>query len=175
MQATQRQPLQIMPAVYQLLFWRWCKLNEVCDIIPNIAANAGNDFRPSPDELVRLFAAMVRPNRLPKEDVNAPRKKIFRYSRDGQGFGGTEVPINFGFREMATFHLDVERPYPTGLFVPVGWVHDVVNAVALGAMGAIYAIGHVHAYGASGHPVRLVHIEGADGPILVSTPTRTIE
>lgn len=166
-----RQPLKVMPPVYQLFFWNWCRLNEVCDIVPDLAATAGNEFRPGPDDLVRRFAALVRLNRLPEDAAkNAPRKKIFRYSVDGSSFAGTEVLSDLGLREKNVFRLDIASPYPPGLFVPVGWVQDTLSAIRLGSVQAVQAGSHIIGFGPSGRGERLIHLVGPEGMFLIRNP-----
>ena len=60
-------PLIIKPPVYELTlnFWNWCKLTEICALVPGLARVAEVDFNPTPEELVSRFVALVRPNRIP--------------------------------------------------------------------------------------------------------------
>ena len=136
-----KRPLVVMPPVYKLSvgFWRWCKLKEVCVIVPALAHCAGNDFEPTPEGLINRFAALVRPNRIP--DGVTPRtdwvrKKIFRYSPDGKAFWGTGVGISHTVPPHTPFSLGIGTPYPEGLFVPEGWVIDTLRAIRLGAVAA---------------------------------------
>lgn len=137
----------VMPPVYELElgFWRWCKLKEICAIIPDIARIAEIDFAPTPEELVSRFAALVRFNRGPnfslfenisQEERIKMKKKIFRYSKDGTNLWGTEVPITQPQPPYVPFQLDIETPYPKELFVPEGWVIDTLKAIRLGAVAA---------------------------------------
>jgi hypothetical protein len=126
----------VMPPVYEIKigWWRWCKLQEVCAVVPNLALLAGVVFAPTPEELVSLFSGLVRPNRLPKEDTR--KVKVFRYSRDGEGFWGTEVPKRQTRKASTPFSLEIEKPYPIGLFVPEGWVIDTLKAIRIGIVEA---------------------------------------
>jgi len=73
-------PIVIMPRVYELplSMWRWCKLVEVCSVVPGVALLAGNQFTLTPEDLVRNFAGLARPNRPPSKE------KKFRYSVGGK-------------------------------------------------------------------------------------------
>jgi hypothetical protein len=143
------EPVAVTPPVYEIPInmWRWCKLEEVCAIVPGVAKLGENDFAPSPEELVSKFAALIRLNRLPdhmtSEAKERLKKKIFRYATpDGKGLGGTEVPLIADGRDpnlappYAKFELDIGVPYPTGLFVPEGWVLDTLKLIR---RGAVYA------------------------------------
>ena len=133
----------IRPRVYelQICFWNWCKLSEVCELVPSIAARAGVEYSPSPEELVWHFAALVKPNRVPfrlDPKTQQPKKaKIFRYSVTGAELRGTEVPTENPRPPYSEFVLDIGTPHPSDIFVPEGWVIDVMKAVRLGAIAAI--------------------------------------
>jgi len=135
------EPIVVVPAVYLLPvvgFWRWCKLGEICDLVPNVAMVAGNTYVPSLEELVRHFAALVRHNVLPKGNSNEkpPGKKMFRYSF-GTDLRATEVP-NHGRTSTdppyAPFKLD--DPLSREVFVPEGWARDTLRAIHAGAVAA---------------------------------------
>ncbi len=134
--------IAVLPPVYELQFgfWRWCKLKEVCAIIPNLARITETDFSATPEELVSRFAALVRPNRIPEhvpqEKRETMQKKIFRYSEDGSSFWGTEVPIGHPAPPYVLFQLKIGTPYPEELFVPEVWAIDVLKAVRRGAVAA---------------------------------------
>ncbi|HUC31515.1 MAG TPA: hypothetical protein VMR99_02385 [Candidatus Paceibacterota bacterium] len=134
-----------MPPVYELMlgFWRWCKLSEICAVVPGVARIAGNDFAPSPEVLVQRFAALVRPNIIPPHIEGAGKeskaKKIFRYSLTGGELYGPEVPLSEHGQSLPPyrpFALGVGTPYPNGLFVPEGWAIDTLKAIRLGAIAA---------------------------------------
>lgn len=129
--------VRVMPPVYEIEFgqWRWCKLGEVCEVVWALREVTELNFTPTATELVSRFAALVRPNRLPK-DVDGEKKKIFRYSRDGISFWGTEVPQTHPAPPYIPFKLDIEAPYPPDLFVPEGWAIDTLNAVRRGCVAA---------------------------------------
>ena len=140
-----RVPLVIKPPVYELSinFWNWCKLTEVCALVPELARVAEIDFNPTPEELVSRFAALVRPNRIPdhisEEAKERRKKKIFRYSEAGNGFSGTEVPMSGpDAPPYVPFQLSIETPYPETLFVPEGWAIDVLYAIRRGAVCAAW-------------------------------------
>ena len=136
-------PTVIMPPVYELSLgvWRWCKLREVCDVVPDVAELARIYFRPTQEELVSQFAALVRPNRLPWpagfESVAVLQKKLFRYSLCGNGVASREVPTQEGKSPpYVPFNLELGTPYPEEMFVPEGWVIDTLKAVRRGAAAA---------------------------------------
>lgn len=145
MEYIHQSPLCVMPPVYMLpgLGWRWCKLSDACDIANRLAPHTECGFHGTPEELVRAFAALVRLNRGPAgpdgiQHAAEPRKKMFRYSKDGIGFWGTEVPIGMGedCPPKSDFRL-IPSPYPPDLFVPEGWVIDVLREVSQGAHAAV--------------------------------------
>ncbi len=141
-----RTPVIVMAQVYELrsgLRWRWCRLRDVVDVVPGVARIVGVDYHPSPEELVHDFAALVRPNR-PPEGVAADtfRKKIFRFSADGEGLQGTEVPVGYEGPPYKPFALSIEAPYPESLFVVEGWVIDTLKAIRRGAVHAASFVSH---------------------------------
>jgi len=128
-------PIVIMPRVYELplSMWRWCKLVEVCSVVPGVALLAGNQFTLTPEDLVRNFAGLARPNRPPSKE------KKFRYSVGGKSIMVTDVPTKQtdpGFPPHNPFTLGIGAPYPRELFVPEGWVIDVLKAIRKGAKAA---------------------------------------
>lgn len=135
------EPVQVMPPVYEipLNMWRWCKLGEVCKLVPKIAWMAGNEFQPTCEELVWRFAPLVRPVRAVGREF--PRRRLFRYSLDGKDLRATPVLVE-GDDEHLTccpspeFVLDIGTPYPKDLFVPEGWVIDTLKAIRSGAESA---------------------------------------
>jgi hypothetical protein len=138
-QHIEQKPLIIKPPVYVLpgLDWNWCLLSELCMTIQGIARASQFEFSPTPEQLVSRFAALVRPNRNPWRESDEMRKesfvKIFRFSIDGQGFQGTDVPAEIRTNEKMNldmlFKLHIDAPYPPGLFVPEGWAIDVLKTV----------------------------------------------
>lgn len=134
----------IMPPVYELSLgvWRWCKLREVLDVVPGVASLARIDFKPLTMEiLVSRFVALVRPNRLPwpagAETSDVLKKKLFRYSLCGNGISSREVPTADGKAPpYVPFDLRLGTPYPDGMFVPEGWVIDILKAIRRGAIAA---------------------------------------
>jgi len=140
---TRKTPVVIMPPVYELSLgiWRWCRLREICDAVPDIASLARIDFRPTREELVSRFAALVRPNRLPwpaaVETAEVLKKKLFRYSLCGSGISAREVPTRDGCAPpYVPFSLELGTPYPDEMFVPEGWAIDTLKAVRRGAVAA---------------------------------------
>lgn len=144
--------IRVMPPVYEVAigFWRWCKLDEVCELVPYIARLGKSEYSPTPEKLVRDFAGVVRLNRIPEnitpEAREKRKKKIFRYVLPGgTNLGGTEVPLcerGHNWRAAppySDFKLDLSIPYPKGLFVPEGWVLDTMSIIR---RGAVYAIDH---------------------------------
>ncbi len=140
-----RAPLVILPPVYELpsgFFRRWCKLTEVCMVAHQLATATGTGFMPTPAELVSRFAALVRPNRLPKgvpeeKREGMERKKIFRFSQDGTTFSGTEVPTTHPEQPPYThFALTIDVPYPATLFVTERWADETLSAIRSGAVAA---------------------------------------
>lgn len=115
-----RSPVVVMPAVHELrlgLRWRWCRLTDVVDVVPGVARIVGVDYRPSPAELVHDFAALVRPNRPPGGvTTDTLRKKIFRFSADGEGLMGTEVLVGYEGPPYKPFTLSTAVPYPECVF-----------------------------------------------------------
>ncbi len=151
-------PLMISPPSYELMFGfmaniqRWCKLSDVCDLVPELTRIAETDFKPTPEDLVSRFASLMRNNKIPgglrkielenqhqTERADRPRSKtkIFRYSLDGTGFSGTTIPTE-GFQAppYAPFFLPIETPYPKTLFVPEEWAVDTLYAIRRGAVAA---------------------------------------
>jgi hypothetical protein len=128
-------PVVIMPPVYELPIgiWRWCKMNEVCEVVHGVARLGGNDFTLTSEELVRNFAALAK-------TINAsPEKKFFRYSVDGKSLRATEIPMDQhhpAFPPYRPFVLDIGFPYPEEMFVPEGWVLDTFKAIRRGAKAA---------------------------------------
>ncbi|MCX6703070.1 MAG: hypothetical protein NTV02_00030 [Candidatus Zambryskibacteria bacterium] len=134
-------PVVVMPLSYELPlgFWKWCKISEVCAIVPNLAklAQMRFEFNPTPEELISNFAALVRPNRLPyPAGVMNARKKIFRYSLSGNGFSGTEVPTGEDAPPNKKFEIFPSHCFPQDVFVPEGWVIDTLKAIRRGAISA---------------------------------------
>ena len=167
----------MQPPVYELPihFWRWCKLNEICAIIPDLARLNGIEFAPTPEDLVSRFAGLVRLNRIPDhipvEKKEEFKKKIFRYSRDGNGFWGTEVPItNRKAPPYIDFRLDIEIPYPKELFVPEGWVIDTLKAIRLGAIAAVDFDGTKIGFPPANSDRELIHLEGKRMLALIRVP-----
>lgn len=130
--------IRVMPPVYEieLGMWRWCKLDEVCEVVRGLREVTDTDFKPTPEDLVSRFASLVRPNRLPEGSKETEKKKIFRYSKDGVRFWGTEVSTAHPAPPYVPFQLDIGTPYPSGLFVPEGWALDTLKAVRQGAVAA---------------------------------------
>jgi len=135
-------PLKVLPPVYRASFgmWRWCKLTEICAVIPGLVKVAEIRYNPTPEELVFHFAALTRLTRLPehlvKEEADKRKKKIFRYSKDGMSLWGTEVPMASPMPPYEPFELQIGVPYPPGLLVPEGWAIDTLNAILQGAVAA---------------------------------------
>ena len=130
-----RKPLLVRPQVYALMtgVFLWCKLSDVCKIVPVLAAAHGHLFTPSPEELVNLFAQATRPNH---SSGGGKRLKLFRYVRSSRrGFEMTEVPPNHV--AQVPFHLDCGVPYSNRIFVTAGWAFDTLEAVGGGATYAI--------------------------------------
>ena len=139
-------PVAVVPPVYELPVnhWRWCNLKELCAVVPGVAALAGLEFSPSPESLVRRFAGLTRPNKEPDTgsafQPQAEKKVIFRFSRDGLGFSGTEVPLVGEANGLdlvppfAPFILDVGMPYAETLFVREDWATDTLAAIRKGVV-----------------------------------------
>jgi len=133
--------LVIMPQVYELhigLPWRWCKLREICEIVPTLARVNGINFAPTPEDLVSRFAALAHTNK-PVEGVSlqGKRKKIFRYSF-GKSFSGKEVPTDGpSLPPYAPFNLDIKTPYPKNLFVQENWAFNTLKAIRRGIIAAV--------------------------------------
>ncbi len=169
-------PVIVQPPVYELPinFWRWCKLNEVCAIIPDLARLNEIEFAPTPEDLVSRFASLVRFNRIPDhipvEKKEEFKKKMFRYSQDGNSFWGTEVPISGPMPPYVDFRLGIEYPYPKELFVPEGWVIDTLKAIRMGAVAAVDFDGIKIGFPPANSDRELVYLEGERGPALVRLP-----
>ena len=146
---TSRKPFVGMPATYELDGHRqWCRMKDVCVVARRFASIHRVDFKITPEELICRFAALIRPNKplvfaVDSKDPNhALRpvcpKKIFRYSKTGKGFWGTEVPMREqGGSWDSTFKLDIDTPYPKTLFVTAEWASDVFDAIRRGAGSAV--------------------------------------
>jgi hypothetical protein len=175
-----KHPVIVMPPVYELSLgiWQWCNLIEVCAVVPDLAllARIGIEFKPTPEELVSRFAALVRPNRLPwpasAETEDVLKKKLFRYSLAGNGISGREVPMEGSGKAppYVPFNLNLGTPYPDDMFVPEGWVIDTLKAIRRGAIAAA-DFGDIRI----GFPPRdskktLFIIEGKPGTMLVKMP-----
>ena len=176
-----RMPVIVMPPVYELPihFWRWCKLNEICVIIPDLANFAGVEFAPTPEDLVSRFAGLVRLNRIPDhipvEKREEFKKKIFRYSQDGNSFWGTEVPIAGSvppgtYPPYVDFRLEIGVPYPKELFVPEGWAIDTLRAIRMGSVAAVDLDGMKIGFPPANSNRELIHLEGKKGLCLVKLP-----
>jgi len=141
----QKQPIMVMPPAYLLEMrnWRWCKLTEVCLAAKMNAKIAGFRFDPTPEELVRRFADLVRLNRVPdhlKGKGNEPKPvKVFRYSVDGKGFWGTNVPMPDCRAPLNSknFKLDIGTPYPKRLLVREDWARDTLDAIRQGIIEVV--------------------------------------
>ena len=134
-------PVVVMPPVYELSFggWRWCKLAEACAVVPRIARIAGADFAPTPDELVSKFALLVRPNGWPSviEGERRDKKRIFRYALNTLKLEFQDVPYPCKDELLHTFppfKLDLETPYPEGMFVREDWVLDTLKVIRCGVV-----------------------------------------
>lgn len=173
-----KHPVAVMPPVYELSLgvWRWCNLTEVCAVVPDLALLAHVDFKPTREELVSRFAALVRPNRLPwpagVETAEVLKKKIFRYSIAGNGISGREVPMEGSGQAPPYFHFNLKlgTPYPDGMFVPVGWVIDTLDAIRHGAVAvADFGDFRVGFPPCSSDKIPFF-LEGKVGAMLVKTP-----
>ena len=173
--------LMVMPPVYEIEFgqWRWCKLHEVCSVVAGLRKITETDFDPTPEELVSRFAALAKRNGglkgpgVSEEDGARWMKKIFRYSRDGVNFWGTEVPTTYPVAPpYVFFQLDLATPYPQELFVPEGWVIDTLKAVRLGAVAAADFDGRKIGFAPekSYEPFRLIPLDGNNETILARMP-----
>jgi hypothetical protein len=137
-----KNPVVVVPPVYELPmnYWRWCKLKEVCEVVPQVANLSDIEFAPTPEQLVSNFAALVRPNHSPvyppQDFPNSPKKKIFRYSLCGNGMCGKEVPTCEGTPPYHHFNFNFGTAYPEEMFVPEGWVMDTLKAIRKGAAAA---------------------------------------
>ena len=174
----------IMPPVYELYyggfghFWRWCKMKEICAAVPGIAKRAGNEFTPTPEELVDRFAALTRRNRLPerlrKDGVEFSNTKIFRYSIDGISFSGTKVPCpekGTDYPPYSHFELEAGMPYPENLFVTEEWALATLNAIRMGAIAAV-DFGEIQLGFPPANKEGLVHLGGKKEGIAVRIPER---
>ena len=136
-------PIIVMPAVYEipLGLWRWCRLVEVCAVVPGVAALAGSEFEPSAEQLVTFFSALARRNsrqQTPAEKkTNQLTPKYFRYSQDGSDLRADLVPDNHHPFNQDAFRLDIPQPYPETLLVPEGWAIDTLKAIRQGAGAAM--------------------------------------
>lgn len=138
----------VMPQVYDLSFhlWRWCRLTDVCAIVPDLAARVGVEFTPTPELLVSRFAPLVKPcTTCIGEEVLTPNgcerpkgRKLFRYSLNGDAIHAVEVLDGRSGPPYTPFRLDLDLPYPEDLFVPEGWVIDTLKCVGRGAVAAVY-------------------------------------
>jgi hypothetical protein len=170
-------PLVIKPRVYELTlnFWNWCKLTEVCELVPGLAQIAEVDFNPTPEELISRFAALVRPNRIPdhvpQEKREERKKKIFRYSMDGMGLSGARVPTDgMNAPPYAPFQLPIETPYPETMFVPEGWAIDTLYAIRRGAVAAAEWDGTQVGFPPRTSNGPAIHLGGKDGLFLARMP-----
>lgn len=142
-------PLRVFPPVYEMHFnqFRWCRLTEVCELVPANARAAGVRFAPSAEELVSRFAALIKCNRkienlTPAQNRKA-LKKIFRYSEDGSTLCGKEVPMSGNkMPPYGRFELDISTPYLNSLFVTEEWTSDTLRAIRLGAVAAVHFLDH---------------------------------
>jgi hypothetical protein len=136
---THQPPLIIKPAVYELpgLPWGWCRLHDICCAVRDIHLRRFNIiFDPTPEQLVRSFAALIERNKKTWQrdvPVGALGIKYFRFSDDGIGFKATAVPDG---HLPKNFRLDTTTPYPDPLYVPEGWMIEVTKAVRKGAVQA---------------------------------------
>ena|SRR3989338_2390681 len=155
-------------------------MKEICTAVPGIAKLAGNEFAPTPEELVDRFAALTRRNRLPKhlhkDGAEFSKIKIFRYSIDGISFSGTKVPYpekGTNYPPYSHFELEVGTPYPENLFVTEEWALATLNAIRKGAIAAVDSeemqLGFPPA-----NKEGLIHLGGKNehGIILVKNPER---
>jgi len=131
---SEKRPLIVMPPVYEIPLgvWRWCRIEEVCWVASGVASLAGISFRPTAEDLVSNFAALIRPNVLPDDEG----KKLFRFSPDGFSLGGTEVPTK-ELLPHVPFRLNIVGPYPNNMYVKEDWVADVLEAIRKGATSAV--------------------------------------
>lgn len=90
-------PLIVMPGIFELPIpyqSRWCKLDDVCRIIPDLTRAVGVELFSTPEELVSRFAILTRPVRQPKNStIRVKKKLIFRYSLDGKSLGAKDIPL----------------------------------------------------------------------------------
>lgn len=129
-------PLLVHPTVYKLpaqpLRWNWCRLGDVCTTVSGIITRLGGTFNPTPPELVNAFILATRQTQPPLSQLPAaePRGRMFRYvSPDGIRLSGQQVPDLYSapvFRSV--FELMHQNCTPD-LFVPEGWVIDVLKMV----------------------------------------------
>jgi len=128
-----KQPVVVMPPVYELSLGafgpcRWCKLKEVCAVVPGLALLSRMDFSPTPEQLINRFVALVRP---------VFRKKMFRYSLSGNEVFEQEVPIRNEVPPYFPFNLGLGITHLNEMFVPEDWVVDTLRAIRRGAVAAV--------------------------------------
>lgn len=172
-------PLVVLPPVYELTFgfWRWCKLTEVCAVIPELSRIAETHFSPTPEELVSKFAALVRLNKIPdhikEENREKHKKKLFRFSENGTGFLATPVPLSgFEAPPYAPFELSIGTPYPPELFVPEEWAADTLMAIRKGAVSAVDFDGLLIGFPPRESRRDTIHLGGKHKTALIKIPDR---
>ncbi len=136
------EPVMVVPPVYLLPsigLWRWCKLGDVCDLVPNVAMLAGNTYAPSLEELVRDFAALVRHNVAPEGSPaeKPPGKKMFRYSFGGDLRATEVLSLGQTNTDPPYVQFKLDDPLSRDMFIPEGWARDVLRAIHGGAVAAV--------------------------------------
>jgi hypothetical protein len=126
----------VMPPVYEISLnkWRWCKIGEVCAVASGLGKITGSTRTFTPEQLIQNFAILARPNKFQIHE-RAP-KKIFRFSLDGKGLRGVELPTQEPRPPYVELDLGIDTPYPPELFVPEGWALDTLKAIRRGAHAA---------------------------------------
>lgn len=140
-------PLVIRPDIYELpglpVRWYWCRLGEVCTTVTGVIRRLGGSFNPTPEELIQAFALAARPVKWPEgKSAKITRRRIFRYATgDGRSLGmATEtVPESTNGGAAPSFVLCLTSPCTADLFVPEGWVIDVMKMVRYGAVRIRFA------------------------------------
>jgi len=176
-----RTVVKVMPPAYELPLGfiggvhRWCRLDELVDVVCGLSRAAGTDFVPTPEDLVTRFVAATHINQGVESDPRpaGEQPSIFRYSVDGCELHGARVPRDCAdCPPHVDFVLEIGTPYPQGMYVPERWARLVTKGVRVGAVAAV-RWGEVVVglpWSDSGH--RAFVLDGADpGAVLYRPPS----
>jgi hypothetical protein len=161
-----RTSVTVMPSQYEIAIGisRWCKIAEVCDLVPELMKPYGVEISLTPEEFISNFASLTPYLSDRVTAVGEKPKKLFRYSLDGRALDGKYVPTEGkNVPPHKVFQLDgIDGGYPLDMFVQAPWVEQALMAVRKGAICAFEYEGSVYGQAPEGSNLntKLIHVSG---------------